>query len=247
MHIPFENIIQLNEMDQVKLMNRIDTKFWFHIEKLPEIFEMVKDDYYILEIKEQRKLTYSTVYFDTPEDSMYVAHHNGKLNRYKVRLRTYVDSGINFLEVKKKNNKGRTIKSRIESDDNPLLFQESHKEFVNLNCPYDCDDLSPVLRNIFQRITLVNTNLNERCTIDLNLKFETEAEFLALNNLAIVEIKSDGFRSNSPLKKALHRAGVKKSGFSKYCIGRVLTNPLLKGNSFKPRIREIEKTVFFEN
>ncbi len=246
MHLPFENIIKLNEMDQVKLMNRVDTKFWFHKDQLPEIFEKVKEDYLILQINEKSELLYSTVYFDTSKDSMYTAHHNGKLNRYKVRLRTYVESGINFLEIKKKNNKGRTIKNRISSTIN-LLFEESEKDFVNLNCPYECDELSPTLQNVFHRITLVNKNLNERCTIDLNLKFETETENIALDNLVIVEIKSDGLPSNSPLIKSLQKAGIKKSGFSKYCVGRVLTDPLLKSNAFKPRIRKMEKSIFSEN
>ena len=247
MHLPFKNTIKLNGMDQVKLMNRIDTKFWFHVDMLPEILEMVKDEYLVLEINDRLELAYSTVYYDTGNDCMYIAHHNGKLNRYKVRLRTYVESGMNFLEIKKKNNKGRTIKNRIRSSINPLLFENTEKDFVNLNCPYECDDLSPVLRNEFTRITLVNKNLNERCTIDLNLRFKTENEDVLLDKLVIIEIKSDGLPSASPLRKALQKVRVKKSGFSKYCVGRVLTNPLLKSNAFKPRIRKIEKSFFSDN
>ena len=35
-----------------------------------------------------------------------------RVNRHKIRFREYVDSGLVFLEVKCKNNKGKTIKKR---------------------------------------------------------------------------------------------------------------------------------------
>lgn len=41
-------------MDSVKLMDRTDTKFTFHISQLIEILELVKNDYRVLEIEEKR-------------------------------------------------------------------------------------------------------------------------------------------------------------------------------------------------
>ncbi len=239
----FFHPIFLKEIEKVKLMNRTDTKYWFHICRLQEVLDRIRKDYFILTIDGKSKMPYSTVYFDTSNDRMFTEHHNGKLNRYKVRKRSYVGSGISFLEVKLKNNKGRTIKTRIKSDLDNLLFTTKEKDFLNSITPFGCDDLQPSLVNNFYRITLVNKNFKERCTIDIDLSYETSSKNLSLNNLVIVEIKADGRSSRSPLAQTLRDMRVKSSGFSKYCVGRSLTNHSLKRNRFKCKIRELEKTI----
>ena len=42
--------IKLEEMGQVKLMNRTDTKYWFNLIQLQKLLESIKDSYYILKI-----------------------------------------------------------------------------------------------------------------------------------------------------------------------------------------------------
>lgn len=42
---------------------------------------------------------------------MYRMHHCGKKVREKIRVRTYLDTNDTFLEIKNKNNHGRTKKS----------------------------------------------------------------------------------------------------------------------------------------
>src|SRR5690606_31022332 len=101
--------ITLDQMDQVRLMRRTDTKFVFSIQHLPAMLKIALPDYYMVEIENEREQIYTTTYFDTPEYDMYNIHHNGKLNRHKVRIRKYVYSNQEFLEVKRKNNKGETI------------------------------------------------------------------------------------------------------------------------------------------
>lgn len=239
----FFDPIRLEEMDQVKLMNRTDTKYWFHILQLPKLLESIKDNYYILKIDGQANLPYATTYYDTAENRMYAEHHNGKLNRYKVRRRSYVSSGISFLEVKFKSNKGRTVKKRISSEFGNISFTPEEKEFLSLHIPFSCADLKPSLINNFSRLTLVNKNFNERCTIDLNLGFKKADKQVSLNNLVIVEIKSEGNAANSNLARVLRDQRIKTSGFSKYCVGRMVTDSSLKRNAFKSKIRSIEKTI----
>src|ERR1041384_2152206 len=84
--------ITLEEMDNVKLMNRTDTKYTFHISRLDEVLEMVMENYRVLEINGKRISNYKTLYYDTNGLELYHKHQSGKLNRYKVRHRTYVDS-----------------------------------------------------------------------------------------------------------------------------------------------------------
>ncbi len=101
--------IGLDQMESVRLMRRVDTKFVFPVRHLDELLTGVVDDYYIVEIENEREQIYKTTYFDTVDYVMYHLHHNGKQNRHKVRIRKYVYSDQEFLEVKRKNNKGETI------------------------------------------------------------------------------------------------------------------------------------------
>ena len=235
--------IRLDEMDRVKLMKRTDTKYWFHASRLQNILQQIEDQYYVLEIDGQEKLPYATTYFDTDADKMYSTHHNGKLNRYKVRRRTYLSSGISFLEVKFKSNKGKTLKTRINTNDGHIELNQEENAFLEQLIPFNCKHLSPSLMNNFSRLTLVNKNFQERCTIDINLRFKTAQKQVSLDDLTIVEIKSDGRPTNSPLARALRDERIKSSGFSKYCVGRAVTDPSLKQNAFKEKIRSIEKTI----
>ena len=232
--------IELSEMDKVSLMNRKDTKYWFHKDLLPELLEAIKDSYYVLAIDGERQMPYKTEYFDTPLNQMYVAHHNGKLNRCKVRKRSYLLNGKSFLEIKFKNNKNRTIKKRMSVPVNQNEFSPQEGAFIQKYTPYSADILYTSLSNKFKRITLVNKNFNERCTIDTGLFFENTTTQKKLSDLVIVEIKSDGSANHSPLAIYLQEHHIKASGFSKYCMGRSLLEKDLKKNAFKPKLRILE-------
>ncbi len=207
--------IQLEEMEQVKLMNRTDRKYWLHASKLERILQSIENDYFILAINGESSLLYTSTYFDTAKNSMYIAHHNGKLNRFKIRKRSYVSSGISFLEVKFKSNKGRTIKKRIPSEFGSSQFTTLENEFIRKHTPFNQLDLEAVLVNEFTRLTLVNKNFKERCTIDLDLNFNSSGQKLQLENMVIVEIKADGNSGISPLATALRDERIKTSGMSK--------------------------------
>lgn len=235
--------IQLQEMDRVKLMNRIDRKFWFNEESLLRILGSVDRDYYVLDIEGQHEFSYTSTYYDTPDNEMYIKHHNGNLNRYKIRRRSYISSGISFLEIKFKNNKGQTSKKRIRTENNQPTFSAEECEFICNNTPYSCEVLVPSLNNKFSRMTLVNRNFMERCTIDRNLQYASKGLRVSLDNLAIVEIKTEGRRTVSPISLVLREERIRASGFSKYCMGRALTSRNLKRNNLKSRMRQIEKSI----
>lgn len=235
--------ISLAEMDQVKLMNRSDRKYWFHQDALATLLEAVRGDFFVLEIDGLRQLPYSSTYYDTLEDKMYYEHHRGKLNRFKIRRRQYENSNISFLEIKFKNNKGKTIKSRIRSDYSQASFSANDGEFIAQNSPFEIDELKPSLINHFSRITLVNKNMKERCTIDQNLNYTSNNQSLGMQNLVIVEVKTEGHSAPSPMIDMLNMMRIKTSGFSKYCVGRSIAEPALKTNNFKNLHRQIEKKL----
>src|SRR4051812_18873006 len=110
-------------MDNVKLMNRTDTKFLFTTDQFETVLNEVAPYYKVLEVNGKRLNHYKTLYYDTSDLALYNKHHNGKLNRYKIRHRTYVESDTGFLEVKFKNNKGRTIKNRVREHDVPYIWK----------------------------------------------------------------------------------------------------------------------------
>lgn len=229
--------ITLEEMSAVKLMNRTDTKFVTTESKLREILSMAADDYFVQEISGEREANYHTLYYDTQVNSMYLAHHNGKKTRQKLRIRSYVDSDLHFLEVKTKNNHGRTKKKRVTINGESLL---PYKEFLTDKLWFDHNEMLPKIENQFKRITLVNKKKTERLTIDCNLRFhnfETDAR-LSLDNIVIVELKRDGLQP-SPILSILNKLRIRPMGFSKYCMGMAMTNPTLKQNRFKQRIRKI--------
>ena len=241
MNTIFFKPIKLNEMDKVQLMSRVDKKYVFHIKQLQNLLFKLANDYYILHIDSETEMQYSTTYYDTAKDRMYIAHHNGKLNRYKIRRRSYILSGISFLEIKFKNNKGRTVKTRILTDYNKAEFDSKERVFLETNSPFHANELDISLQNKFSRITLVNKNFRERCTIDYNIEFTHNDKRRVINNLVIAEIKSDGNTRLSPLARQLHDLRIKSAGFSKYCIGRTLLDQDLKQNNFKQKIRKLKK------
>jgi len=237
--------ISLGEMDAVKLMNRVDTKFLININQLHVLLDKAIEHYKIVEINGERVPHYSSIYFDTEHAEMYRMHHNGKLNRYKIRMRSYVDSGLSFLEVKNKSNKGRTSKNRIkiqEESFQSIQFDEAENDFLKSRTPYTSTQLQPKIQNFFERITLVDKNETERVTIDMGLIYknpETDA-IKAVDDLVIVEMKQDG-ASKSHFRCYLNELRILPSSMSKYCLGMVLLYTDLKKNKFNTKIRKINK------
>ena len=249
--------ITLDEMSGIKLMNRTDTKFVTTVDRLRLLLTMAHDDYRAQEIDGKRQALYYTAYFDTPDNNMYLVHQNGHAGRQKLRIRSYVDSGLNYLEVKTKNNRGRTKKKRVDMVDfDPLhpdhgirfLRQDdqyvAYDNFLRKHLRYDPTILSEQMENHFHRITLVNKAKTERLTIDTdlcfhNLKTGNDADLMGL---VIIELKRDGLQP-SPILGMLRDLRIKPSGFSKYCMGSALTNPDLKRNNFKERLRLVERLL----
>ena len=237
------NPVSLEEIDEVKLMNRIDRKYWFHISKLNELLEMVVPFYDILEIKGQRLMEYKSAYFDTADNYMYLKHHNRKLNRYKVRRRTYLTTNDDFFEIKLKTNKKRTIKKRIATDFSSAGFLETEGVFLEKKSPFKTTELINSLNNQFYRITLIHKEKLDRCTIDIQPKFWNSKGEISFDNLIVFELKRGRSLKSSPMVSLLRQMKIRQRGLSKYCTGRAFLEPELKRNAFKPRLRFIYKYI----
>ena len=239
--------ITLSEMSGVKLMNRTDTKFVTTMPKLLRLLEMARQDYYVQDIDGERNMLYDTTYFDTRSFGMYQEHQHGHMGRQKIRFRTYVSSHLQFMEVKTKNNHGRTKKKRIEVSDMDLADTEK-REFLSKHLRYGVDTLVPAISNRFNRVTLVNRQKTERLTIDTSLQFHNELTGRDRNmgQLVIIELKRDGL-CYSPVLAMLRELRIKPHGFSKYCMGSAFTNDGLQVNLFKPKLHDVERILRFAN
>lgn len=300
--------LDLDRIAAVRLMNRVDTKYLVDEALCMELLERAADQYYVQIIDDCRACRYATLYYDTPQWDMYHLHHNRRLTRQKIRTRTYVETGVTYLEVKNKSNKGRTHKRRMALDRSlfaAAATDTAAADFLRREARYAPETLSPSLATRFVRVTLVNHAMTERLTIDFDLHFDNvraagggnkdmngcgdtdmnsrgntdmngrkdmntigrgdmdingcgnngmtgmdngfrpaaEASLghtASLGRLVVIELKQDAL-APSPMKQILAQLRVKPFKLSKYCIGEALTNPLVKHNRFKAKIRAIWK------
>lgn len=235
--------ISLDEMSGIRLMKRTDTKFLANKTQLLQVLALAKDDYYVQEIQQMRIAHYRTTYWDSSDYAFFRMHEQGRRPRTKVRVRTYEDSGgLTFLEVKKKDNHGKTRKKRIEVVSQQEVFGSGGEEFVSRQTQSSLSLFHPCLQNYFKRITLVNRGKTERLTIDFDVEYNNfdTGQKATSDQLVIIELKRDG-RVFSPIKDILLRLRIKPHGYSKYVIGSCMTNPGLKANMLKPKMRELAK------
>lgn len=300
--------LDLDRIAAVRLMNRVDTKYLVDEALCMELLERAADQYYVQIIDDCRACRYATLYYDTPQWDMYHLHHNRRLTRQKIRTRTYVETGVTYLEVKNKSNKGRTHKRRMALDRSlfaAAATDTAAADFLRREARYAPEALSPSLATRFVRVTLVNRAMTERLTIDFDLHFDnvraadggnkdmngcgdtdmngrgntdmngrkdmntigrgdmdingcgnngirgmdngfrpaaeaSHGHTASLGRLVVIELKQDAL-APSPMKQILAQLRVKPFKLSKYCIGEALTNPLVKHNRFKAKIRAIGK------
>ena len=239
--------ITLAEMENVKLMERVDSKYVFPASKLPEILEGMTSSYRLLEIDTIRLHRYESLYYDTNDFILFGRHHLGRLNRWKFRFRKYVDSGgLTFFEIKFKNNKQRTIKNRVKVKDIPTVIGDKAAAFMKEISPFSPEQFEPKMWVNYSRMTYVNKFSEERLTIDTDLHFIKanpdggikEARF---PGMVIAEAKRGKASSISEFTRMVRLNAIRESGISKYCFGIYNLFEEVKKNNFKPRVRFIHK------
>lgn len=238
--------ISLEEMARVRLMNRTDTKYVTTLAQLERLLRRAAHDYRVQQIAGQLNLPYYTCYFDTPAADMFADHQRGKKTRQKIRFREYEQTGTAFLEIKDKNNRGRTAKRRVAAHEGQTIAP--YADFIRDNSRYRPESLQPRLQNHFRRITLVNNALTERLTIDTGLTFRNLATGLEYtpDGLVIIELKRDGLVA-SPILPLLRELHIRPCSFSKYCVGMVLTDHDIKQNRMKAHLRQIRHILSSTN
>ena len=232
--------ISLDEMDDVKLMSRTDTKFAFKASKMPLLLQKLIPFYRVLTIDDQLIHDYKSLYYDTEDSKFYLDHHNRRVNRNKIRFREYVGSKLTFLEIKLKNNKGKTIKKRMKVDKINNQLSEKQKEYIEkiIGQPMNVDARQWIN---FSRITFVHKTQKERLTMDVNLTFENANNKGDMRDIVIAEVKQERMSRSSDFMKITKQMSILPMRLSKYCISSMQLWPQLKKNRFKEKQRFIKK------
>lgn len=230
--------ISLEEINSDSLMDRVEVKYILSVKKLSHLIDLMKDNYFVLEIKNTRALPYYSTYLDTSEYLFYNQHSRGELARHKIRYRKYEINGDSFLEIKMRSNKNRILKWRIESTFQPGGYDENALSFIKEYLPVDSSLLKPVLINRFNRITVAGKGSDERITFDYNINFTDPATglFTEMPYLAVVELKKPVFSHRSLFNSLVKQMHIYPEGFSKYCTGSAILKDELKKNMVKPKI-----------
>lgn len=233
----------LGDINKASLMQRVDTKYLLPISDLKQILPSLAPSYSVLEIDNSRLFSYRSTYYDTDRLEFYRMHHNGKKNRFKIRLRHYLDSGDRYVEVKHKTNKSVTHKDRV-------LFSSSqcNRERINelVSIPFGARR-PPLFKSLvcsYQRIALADEKNGERLTLDLNLSFKdpdgTRAE--PSHQVLIAEVKRENQKAPSAFSDLMVMFRQKPVSFSKYCIGCAqIHSSRIKTNRFKPTLMALDR------
>ncbi len=233
--------INLQEMNKAKLMNRIDHKFLLNTSQLFGILDELKKHFSALSIDGVINQNYTSVYYDTVSLKMYHDHHTKRADRFKIRQRMYNTSGDSFLEIKHKNNKGYTKKTRIATNGMFDKIPYVNFDFIKENTPYPPFALKKVVENNFNRFTLTNKDRTQRITIDTDISFWYNNKPMSLDNLVIAEVKSDRNNFDKTIFELFKANGIHPNGMSKYSIGLAMMQPDLKQNNFKQKIHTVKK------
>jgi hypothetical protein len=233
--------INLEQMEDVALLDRTDTKFVMSNWQLSQALAALQADYWMLAVDGKRLNHYRTLYFDSPGFELYLLHVNGRADRYKVRSREYTDTHLSYLEVKHRTPKDRTIKERLCTARPVTWMTAEAEEWLQEVYPYDSQALEPKLWNTFTRLTLVSKQRCERVTLDVDLSFFNAARSTRLDEIAIAEVKMERGNCHSPFMQQMHLQQVHRRGFSKYCIGVGLLYDGVKKNALKPKLLWLDK------
>jgi len=164
---------------------------------------------------------------------LYRKHHAGKGVRYKVRSREYLDTGRSFLEVKWKAKRDRTVKERVQTAGFLTRWAPDATSAMETKLPDEAEALEPKICNEFYR--------RERVTLDLGLEFQGEGRTIVIPGVAVAEVKQGDTDRDSHFVRQMRAAGIRPSGFSKYCIGVSMIYQDVKHNRFKPTLRLIDR------
>ena len=178
-HLASTGLTELNSA--AGLLTRVDRKYLVPLERAQELVGGLTSEARVLDIDGRRRFSYASTYFDTPGLEAFMLAARKRRRRFKVRTRTYLDTGLCFLEVKTRGARGTTVKRRMSyHPDDASRLTGPGRAFVavclastGVTGPAAAREIAaalrPVLATTYERTTLHLPDAEARATIDTAL------------------------------------------------------------------------------
>lgn len=228
-------------LDRAALLTRVDRKYVLPITDAWELLAGIGPHALVLEIAGLRSFAYESVYFDTPDLASYLLTARRRRRRFKVRTRTYLDSGECWLEVKTRGTRGSTVKHRLPYDPCHQADLAPGRPFVTGVLTderlWDCRWMrfQPTLTSTYRRSTLFLPESASRVTIDTDLTWQDPSYELHVPHLAIIETKTAAAASD--VDRMLWSRGHRPARLSKYGTGMAVLRPDLPATPWRRTLR----------
>lgn len=239
--------------EESALLTRVDRKYVLPLTTLPALAGALPAGTRRLTIDGRSRFAYRSLYLDTPALDAFHLAAGRRRRRFKVRTRSYCDTGGCWLEVKTRGPRGSTVKQRIEHPDPDglaagLPFIRAALSLGGVDAPARLD-LRPALVTRYRRVTLHLPD-GSRATVDTDLCWSDPggAEHAGrsapsgpgphttdLPGRLVLETKSVG--GAGPLDHLLWRHGHRPARISKYATGLLLLHPDLTGRPWRRTLR----------
>lgn len=165
-------------LEEAELLTRFDRKYLLDRAQATALLQTLDPRTRVLTIDGRTRFRYESVYFDTPDLLSYRQAVQARRHRFKVRTRSYLDSGLAFLEVKVRGDREITVKDRLAHDLRARgELTESGRDYAEATLTARGLDgsvarqLSPALITRYRRITLVPPEPGLRVTVDAELSW----------------------------------------------------------------------------
>lgn len=215
------------------LLTRVDRKYVLAASAADAVLAALPHATRVLEIDGARTFAYRSTYFDTPDLACYLGTAHRRRRRYKVRTRTYVDSGECFLEVKTRRGDA-TVKrrlpwsgpaDRIDADGLGFVDGALAEDRIQLD-----GALTPTLDVDYLRTTLLMPDGASRATVDSALTWRDRATGRTRTAPGVVIVETKSGAGPSSADHVLWRRGHRPVAVSKYATGLAALRPGLPHN-----------------
>lgn len=249
------DLVEIQEL--ADLQTRVDRKYVVPTRVLADLLAD-QEGLRVLEIAGRRRFGYESVYFDTPSLQSYRGAAHGRRRRFKVRTRTYADSGECVFEVKIKGGRGETVKERLAYDRaSAASIDPQARAFAATVLQPALPDarrvvasLAPTLVTTYDRTTFVDPAAGTRLTCDaallctpapldgaqaLDVDLYRTAGRAGLGDQVVLESKSPG--TATAVDRWLWARGHRPVSLSKYCVGLAALDDGLPSNRWRRTLR----------